>query len=168
MTVRRLRQHPSDFGRASTYVETVDLPELARAVGPAARRGSGYYGLVEVEFKRDARDGRPEAARRQRPHLGLPHARRRRRASTSRACCSATSSASDVPAARARPGVRWIRLETDLPNACRDMWRGRLRLRDYLRTLRGVDTEAVFSLRDPCRGCSRLALTPYLAVRRGL
>ena len=26
MTVRRRRQHPSDFGRASTYVETVDCP----------------------------------------------------------------------------------------------------------------------------------------------
>ena len=29
MTVRRRRQHPSDFGRASTYVETISLPELA-------------------------------------------------------------------------------------------------------------------------------------------
>ena len=29
MTVRRRRQHPSDFGRASTYVETISLPDLA-------------------------------------------------------------------------------------------------------------------------------------------
>lgn len=29
MTVRRCRQHPSDFGRASTYVETISLPDLA-------------------------------------------------------------------------------------------------------------------------------------------
>jgi predicted ATP-grasp superfamily ATP-dependent carboligase len=29
MTVRRRRQHPSDFGRASTFVETISLPELA-------------------------------------------------------------------------------------------------------------------------------------------
>ena len=28
MTARRLRQHPSDFGRASTYVETVECPPI--------------------------------------------------------------------------------------------------------------------------------------------
>jgi hypothetical protein len=29
MMVRRRRQHPPDFGRASTFVETIDLPVLA-------------------------------------------------------------------------------------------------------------------------------------------
>ena len=56
MTVRRRRQHPSDFGRASTYVETICLPELAE---PSIRflRAIGYYGLVELEYKHDPRDG---------------------------------------------------------------------------------------------------------------
>ena len=56
MTVRRRRQHPSDFGRASTYVETVDLPELER---PSLRflAAIDFYGLVELEYKRDHRDG---------------------------------------------------------------------------------------------------------------
>ena len=56
-TVRRgARQHPSDFGRASTYVETVDLPELER---PSLRflAAIDFYGLVELEYKRDHRDG---------------------------------------------------------------------------------------------------------------
>ena len=56
MTVRRRRQHPSDFGRASTYVETISLPEI---VEPSCRflTAIGYYGLVELEYKRDPRDG---------------------------------------------------------------------------------------------------------------
>ena len=56
MTVRRRRQHPSDFGRASTYVETICLPDLA---DPSIRflRAISYYGLVELEFKHDPRDG---------------------------------------------------------------------------------------------------------------
>src|SRR5207248_63861 len=57
LTGRRTRQCPMDFGRASTYVETVDEP----AVEALARRLLGamrYTGLVEVEFKRDPRDGR--------------------------------------------------------------------------------------------------------------
>ena len=66
------------------------------------------------------------------------------------------------------PGVRWIRLATDVPNAVRDIRAGTLRPRDYLRTLRSVNTEAVFSLRDPLPGLYEIALLPYLAVKRGL
>jgi predicted ATP-grasp superfamily ATP-dependent carboligase len=166
MTVRRLRQHPSDFGRASTYVETIELPELAELATRLLKR-VGYYGLVEVEFKRDTRDGCPKLldvnARTWGYHslgfaAGVDFPR----------MLFADQLGYDVLPARARAGVRWIRLETDLPNACRDMWRGRLKLGDYLRTLRGVDTEAVFSLRDPWPALFEAALTPYLAVRRGL
>lgn len=166
MTVRRRRQHPSDFGRASTYVETISLPELA---GPSCRFLSaiGYYGLVELEYKRDPRDGGyklldvnartwgyhtlGDAAGVDFPYLlfrdqlGVP-----------------------VEPAQARPGVRWIRLATDVPNALRDIRAGALRPGAYLRSLRGVHTEAVFSLRDPVPGLYELALLPYLAVKRGL
>ncbi len=62
-----------------------------------------------------------------------------------------------VPRQRARPGVRWIRVVTDMPNAVRDMAAGDVKIRDYLRTLRGVDTEAVFSWRDPLPGLYELA-----------
>lgn len=165
MTVRRLRQHPSDFGRASTYVETVDLPELGALAGKLLA-SMGYHGLVEVEFKEDD-DGTPRLldvnARTWGYHtlggaagVDFPWLLFR------------DQLGEEVPFTRARPGVRWIRLETDLPNAVRDIWRRQLRTRDYLRTLRGVDTEAVFSLRDPLPSLFELALAPYLAVRRGL
>ena len=64
--------------------------------------------------------------------------------------------------------MRWIRLTTDVPNAVRDISARRLRARDYLRTLISVNTEAVFSIRDPLPGLYELALLPYLAVKRGL
>src|SRR5205807_8944136 len=56
IVARRLRQFPMDFGRLSTYVETVDEPRVAEA---AARllAAIGFTGIVEVEFKRDSRDG---------------------------------------------------------------------------------------------------------------
>ena len=73
-----------------------------------------------------------------------------------------------VEEAHARPGVRWIRLSTDVPNALRDIWAGRLRAGEYLRSLRGVRTEAVFSVSDPLPGLYEIALLPYLAVKRGL
>ncbi|GAA4207897.1 carboxylate--amine ligase [Actinocatenispora rupis] len=166
MTVRRRRQHPSDFGRASTFVETVDVPEL---VEPSVSflRAMDYYGLVELEYKRDPRDGAYKLldvnARTwgyhtlgraagvdfpwllYRDQLGLP-----------------------VEPARARPGVRWIRWATDLPNAARDLRRGAIRAGDYLRSLRGVDTEAVFALADPLPALYEILLLPYLAMKRSL
>jgi predicted ATP-grasp superfamily ATP-dependent carboligase len=166
MTVRRLRQHPSDFGRASTYVETVDLPEL----GELARRmlaQMGYYGLVEVEFKRDSRDGVPKLLDINARTWGY-HSLGVAAGVDFPLMLFRDQLGHDVPPASARAGVRWIRLETDLPNACRDVWRGRLKVRDYLRTLRGIDTGAVFSVSDPLPALFEAALTPYLAVRRGL
>jgi predicted ATP-grasp superfamily ATP-dependent carboligase len=166
MTVRRWRQHPSDFGRASTYVETISLPELAE---PSIRflQKIDYHGLVELEFKHDARDGayklldvnaRTWGYHSLGPAAGVdfPY------------LLFQDQLGNAVGEAHARPGVRWIRLATDVPNAVRDISARRLRARDYLRTLLAVDTEAVFSLRDPLPGLYELALIPYLAVKRGL
>ena len=56
VTARRTRQYPAEFGRASTFVETVDCQEL---VDPSVRllREMRYTGLIEIEYKRDQRDG---------------------------------------------------------------------------------------------------------------
>jgi D-aspartate ligase len=56
MTVRRARQHPPEFGRASTFVETVELPILG-AYSERFLRAINYYGLAELEYKLDSRDG---------------------------------------------------------------------------------------------------------------
>ena len=54
-SARRRRQYPIEFGFTSTFVETVERPEIEAA---AARflDSLGYSGLVEIEFKFDARD----------------------------------------------------------------------------------------------------------------
>jgi predicted ATP-grasp superfamily ATP-dependent carboligase len=166
MTVVRRRQHPSDFGRASTFVETVDLPELE---APSLRllREMNYYGLVELEFKRDEHTGAVKLldvnartwgyhslgaaagvdfpALLHRDQLGLP-----------------------VVPCRARSGVRWVRLVTDVPNAVRDISRRRLRAGDYLRSLRGIDVGAVWATDDPLPMVAELGILPRLAIHRGL
>ena len=55
MVVRRRRQHPLQFGRSSTYVETIDVPILEK-FSQRFLRAIDYYGLVELEFKLDPRD----------------------------------------------------------------------------------------------------------------
>jgi len=73
-----------------------------------------------------------------------------------------------VPRVVATPGRRWVRLATDVPNAFVDLRAGHLAPRAYLRSLAAVDTEAVFSWRDPAPWLAEVALLPYLAVKRGL
>src|SRR6266699_4520620 len=56
MVAQRSRQHPSEFGRASTFVETIDLP-LLETLSKRFLKEIDYYGLVELEYKFDPRDG---------------------------------------------------------------------------------------------------------------
>src|ERR671926_422824 len=55
LVARRMRQWPMDFGRASTFVETIDAPDVERAARTVIE-ALHFDGLVEIEFKRDARD----------------------------------------------------------------------------------------------------------------
>jgi predicted ATP-grasp superfamily ATP-dependent carboligase len=55
LTACRMRQHPIDFGNATTYAETVDLPEL-KIYAERILAAANYNGLCEVEFKLDSRD----------------------------------------------------------------------------------------------------------------
>ena len=57
LVARRTRQYPVDFGFTSTFVETVEQPDVeAQAFRFLA--DLRFSGLVEIEFKFDARDGR--------------------------------------------------------------------------------------------------------------
>lgn len=54
LIARRRRQHPPDFGNATTYAETADAPLLLE-YAKKIMRASGYNGVCEIEFKYDSR-----------------------------------------------------------------------------------------------------------------
>ena len=56
MEAQRWRQHPPEFGRAATFVESIDLPVVVELTLKFLR-AINYYGLAEVEYKLDPRDG---------------------------------------------------------------------------------------------------------------
>jgi D-aspartate ligase len=166
MSVRRRRQHPPEFGRASTFVETVEVPEL-EAYSERLLGAIDFYGLVELEYKLDPRDGsfrlldfnaRAWGYHSIGPGAGVdfPY------------LLFADQLGLDYEPCRARPGVRWIRLMTDVPTALVEIKAGRLALRSYARTLLGgFDVEAVFSREDPRPGLAEIALLPHLIKSRG-
>lgn len=167
MVVNRLRQHPIDFGRASTFVRTVAAPEIQDA-SLRFLRSIDYYGLVELEYKYDARDGLAKLldvnARTwgyhtlgQRAGLDFPY------------LLYADQVGLDVPTGLgAKTGVEWIRLTTDLPTAAVALAQRRLDWRAYLRSLRTFDIESVFCRDDLRPGFAELALLPYLAFKKGM
>ncbi len=57
LVARRLRQLPIDFGFTSTFVETIENAAIQRAA-ERFLASLDFSGMVELEFKFDARDGR--------------------------------------------------------------------------------------------------------------
>jgi D-aspartate ligase len=165
ITVRRSRQHPPEFGRASTFVETIELPILEE-LSTRFLSAINYYGLVEMEYKLDERDGKYKLldvngrtwgyhSIGQSAGVDFPH------------MLFADQVGKPVAAQRGRAGVKWVRLLTDVPTAALEILRGRQDLRAYARSLRNIDIESVFNRKDFLPGLVELALFPYLAVKRG-
>jgi D-aspartate ligase len=166
LVARRMRQHPREFGRAATYVETIDLPEIEE-LSERFLKAIDYYGLVEVEFKQDPRDGQFKLldvnARTWGFHsLGGP-------AGVDFPCLLyADQVGKRVERARAKAGVGWLRMVTDLPTAASYLWDGELDLRSYWRSLVRTRTESVFCLRDPMPSVAEVLMLPYLVKQKYL
>jgi predicted ATP-grasp superfamily ATP-dependent carboligase len=165
VAARRPRQHPMEFGRASTLVETVDSPELA-ALASRLLAGTGYSGLAEVEFMFDPRHNRFELLEVNPRIWGWQSIARRAGVDLpflTYAQALGQAATPGLPEA----GVKWVRLITDTPTALGEMREGRLSVSHYVRSLRGKKEFAVLSASDPLPFIMELLLIPYYAKRRG-
>jgi D-aspartate ligase len=165
MVVRRTRQHPPLFGRASTYVETVSVPILEE-LSERFLRAIDYYGLVELEYKLDPRDSQYKLLDVNARTWGYHSLGASAGVDFSHMLYSDQLGLPVVPG-KARTGVGWIRMTTDLPTALVSLLSGDLDPMAYLRSLRNCSAEAVFSREDPLPGLAELFLVPYLAWTRG-
>jgi D-aspartate ligase len=164
LTARRTRQYPPDFGRASTYVESVDRPEI---VEPSVRLLGelGWDGLVELEYKRDTRDGSFKLLDIN-PRVWGWHT----------LCAPAgvdfpllawrLSRGESVPPLTGRCGVRWVRLSTDLPTAIKEIAAKRMSLGEYVGSLRGPVEGAIYARDDVLPALLELPLLVGILARR--
>jgi D-aspartate ligase len=166
MVVRRSRQHPPEFGRASTFVETVQLPEIEE-LSERFLRAINYYGLVEIEFKKDPRDGEYKLLDVNGRTWGY-HSLGGSAGVDFPYLMFSDQTGVAVERCSGRAGVRWIRLVTDVPTGLLEILKGHEDWWAYLKSLRGFHVESVFSREDPLPGVAELALLPYLSIKRGL
>jgi D-aspartate ligase len=164
VTCRR-RQHPFEFGRASTYVESVEMP-LLEEYSTKFLSAIDFYGLVEMEFKRDARDGQYRLLDVNGRTWGY-HTIGLQAGVDFPYLLFADQMNQPVEMCRGKVGVRWIRLLTDVPTGIVGIFTGKLNGGAYVRSLLDYDEEAVFSREDPLPGLFEVALLPYLSVKRG-
>jgi D-aspartate ligase len=165
MVARRRRQHPLQFGRASTYVETIDEPVLEE-LSERFLRAIDYYGLVEVEYKLDPRDSQYKLLDVNARTWGYHSLGAKAGVDFSYALYS-DQMGGFVPCRKARPGVGWVRLTTDLPAALMSVISGEMGCKEYFRSLHNCSVDAVFSSADPIPGLAEVLLIPYMVIKRG-
>lgn len=147
LSVKRTRQFPRDFGRASTFVVAVELPELSELASQLLR-AIHYTGLAEVEFMWSVKRARFELlevnARLWAWHglaisagLDIPYV------------AFAEALGLNSPIGTVRQGTKWVRPWADVRAAAQEILSGTLSIRQYLISLRGKTVFSLFSLSDP-------------------
>jgi predicted ATP-grasp superfamily ATP-dependent carboligase len=164
MVVRYGRQHPPDFGRSATWVETVDVSDLD-APSQLFLEAIGFQGLVEMEYKYDVRDGSYRLLDVNARTWGY-HSLGGRLGVDFPYLLYQDELGTTPPYSRAVSGLGWVRLATDLPTVITGLIRKRFRFRDYVDSMRHVRCESVFALRDPLPSVAEIVLLPHLYVSR--
>lgn len=166
LVAQRRRQYPVEFGFTSTFVETIEQPQI-EAEACRFLASLDYSGLVEVEFKYDARDRRYkilDVNARAWSWLalgraaGINFAALQWRLATGEAIAPQT----------ARSSARWLYVSRDLAASLWDMLAGRLSAAAYLRSFRRPLALAVFAWDDPVPGLLDLPLSAIRVAARWL
>jgi predicted ATP-grasp superfamily ATP-dependent carboligase len=162
-SARRPRQHPMEFGRASTYVEVVNVPEL-ETLATQLLKGIAYSGLAEVEFMYDPKHARFELLE-VNPRIWGWHSIAIRAGLDLPYLAYADAVGRKVDVGPVRDNVKWVRLVTDIPTAVSEIIGGRLTVRQYLASVSGDTEFAVLSLSDPLPFLVDLLLAPYNYIK---
>jgi D-aspartate ligase len=164
LVAQRLRQHPHEFGRAATYVESISLPAIEE-LSERFLKKINYYGLVEVEYKLDPRDGQYKLldvnARIWGFHsLGFPAG------VDFPYLLFADQLGNQTPRCRGEAGIGWLRLFTDVPTALSGILGRHTDALSYLRSLKRTRIESVFCGEDLLPSLAEVALLPYLIAKK--
>lgn len=163
VVLRRSRQYPVEFGHFSTYVETVDQPDIEQCA-ERILKATRYSGLIEIEFHRDASTGKYKLMD-VNPRLWGSH--------TVGAAAGVDFpylqwkilSGETVSRVKGRVGVRWVRMIGDVRAALEEIKRGTLSPWSYLLSLRLPLAHAIFAIDDPLPGLVEFPLTVYRRYR---
>jgi D-aspartate ligase len=164
---RKLRQWPPQVGTSASGEECRNdevLEETLRVFGSV-----GFHGLAYLEMKRDSRTGAMAIIE---PNVGRPTGRSAiAEGGGVELVYTAYCDAAGLPLPGNRTqqytGTTWLDLRRDVQAAVVGMRRGELTAREWLSSLRGRRTHAIWSARDPRPFATDLVNVVGTAARRG-
>lgn len=162
---QRRRQKPMDCGKGTTFAESMFIPELEK-YGTALLNEIGYYGLSEIEFKKDPRDGQYKLleinARTWLWHslaircgVNFPFLQYRD-----------LMEGHVEPVLSFRKNIKWMHFYTDFAISVNEILHRKMSLGDYLHSLQGEKEAGVFSKDDMMPFIMETVLLPYLFLTR--
>ncbi|NLP04893.1 ATP-grasp domain-containing protein [Candidatus Fermentibacteria bacterium] len=167
-TAVRKRQHPPEFGKASTYVKAEAIPEIIE-YSQRLLSHLDYHGVSEIEFKRDSGTGVVKMLEMNARFWGWHSIGSRCGLDLPRLLFDDIFGSSDVMPGMRDCSAQWVKIPTDLPIALGEIVAGRTSFIDTLRLYLGIGNveNATFSPEDPFPFFAEIALIPYLMARRG-
>ena len=147
LIAKRLRQYPIHFGHTSTYVQTVEEPEVEE-ISARFLRAIRYTGVVEMEFKLDVRDGRYKLLDIN-PRLWAWHTLSKRAGIDFPYLMWLLACGVQSPIMRARAGFGWVHVSKDLLAAIQEVCHRRLSPIVYLRSVLRPLEFAIAAADDP-------------------
>lgn len=164
VTARRGRQYPPDFGRFSTYVESIAAP----AVAELSRRvlaELAYTGLIELEYKRDPLTGAYKLLDAN-PRVWGWHTLGRQQGLDFAYLQWQMVQGQAVEPQCGAAGLRWVRLGPDLMVAAQLLRQHAITPGAYLQSLRGLVEYAIFAGDDPLPALVDLPLSMLMVANR--
>lgn len=165
LIARRLRQHPMDFGNATTFAVSCEISELEEMATTILKK-MNYYGLSEIEFMFDERDNTYKLLEINARTWGW-HTLGSKAGVNFSSLLFFDSNAIPFTVNSYEKNVKWLRLLTDVPIAFNEIIKRRMKVSDYINSFVGKKQFAVFSLRDPLPFSVEILLSPYFFYKRG-
>jgi len=161
----RQRQHPIEFGNATTFAVSTNIP-LLEEMGTKILKEMNYYGLAEVEFMYDPRDETYKLLEIN-PRVWGWHTLALAAGVNLPYLIYQDILGEEVGLDGFKIGVKWARLVTDTPLLLKEFLKGNIGIGDYIAYLKEIDEFAVWSKGDPLPFFTELALLPYLWKKKG-
>ncbi len=165
LIAKRQRQHPMEFGNATTFAYTCEIPEIEE-FSIRLLKEMEYHGLSEVEFMYDQKDGKFKLLEIN-PRTWGWHSLGAAAGVNFSLLLFMDMNNIPVSVGSFEKNVKWVRLLTDVPIVISEVYKGRLSVADYVHSLKGKKEFAVFSGQDPLPFIVEVLLAPYFYYRRG-
>jgi len=162
---KRQRQHPMDFGRATTFAFTCKIPELEE-LSVRILKEMNYYGLSEVEFMYDDNDKTYKLLEINARTWGW-HTLGSKAGVNFSELLFMDMNHQSFHKNGFEENVKWVRMLTDVPVAISEILKKRLKPADYFNSLRGKKQFAVYSRKDPLPSVMEILFAPYFWYKRG-